>query len=331
LRLFFTHQPGLVYTVRTRETSFRKQLGFLFFGACLCGFTQIAQAESDYKLGVQAYQDQEFEQARRYWEDSTADGNISASFNLALLLSKGIGGPADTARAVNLFRRVADEGLAVGQHNLALAYYSGKGVTKDKEQARIWWERAALQGHAQAQFNLGALLWNGDGVHKDTDAAIKWIRKSSDAGNTQALAFLNTILAQQDAKQPTQPLETPNTDLDPTINTLLERAASAYQLQEYDSAYSHWKKAADLNNAIAQYQLSRLYREGWGVDQDLPRAYHFTQLSAKQNLSHAQYQLALYYIEGEQVGKNETLALYWMQLAADQGHLIAKDHLERLR
>jgi TPR repeat protein len=317
--------------VRTRKSSFRKQLGILFIGACLYSFIPVAQAETEYQLGVQAYQDQKFEQARRYWENSAADGNISASFNLALLLSKGIGGPTDIARAVNLFRRVAETGLAIGQHNLALAYYSGRGIEKDNEQARIWWERAARQEHAQAQFNLGALLWNGDGVRKDTNEAIKWFRKSSDAGNAQAQTFLDTILTQNDDKQPTQPLETPNTDPDPTINALLERAANAYQAQDYDSAYSHWKEAAELDNAIAQYQLSRLYQDGRGVDQDLPRAYHLIQLSAKQNLSQAQYQLAIYFIEGEQVTKNETLALYWMQLASDQGHLKAKDHLERLR
>ncbi len=317
--------------MQTRETNLKKQLRILFFAASLCSFTPIARAESGYELGVQAYQNQNFEQARRYWEESAAGGNISASFNLALLLSKGIGGPSDPARAVDLFRHAADAGLAIGQHKLALAYYSGRGVAKDEEQARIWWERAARQGHAQAQYNLGALLWSEDGAYQDTDAAIKWFRKSSDAGNTQASDFLETILPQQNAMQSARPLETPNTDPDPLINNLLERAASAYQLQEYENAYSHWKKAADLGNAIAQYQLSRLYREGRGVDQDFTRAYHFTQLSAKQKLSHAQYQLALYYIEGEQTGKNETLALYWMQLAADQDHLKAKDHLERLR
>ncbi len=290
----------------------------------------MAQAASDYELGVQAYQNQEFELARRYWEDSAANGNISASFNLGLLLSKGIGGLTDTVRAVTLFKRTAETGLAIGQHNLALAYYSGRGIAKDKDQARIWWERAARQGHAQAQFNLGTLLWNGDGVHKDTNEAIKWFKKSSDAGNTQARTFLDTILP-LDVKQAAQPLETPNTDPDPAINSLLERAASAHQFQEYDSAYSLWTQAADLGNAIAQFQLARLYREGWGVDQDLSRAYELIQLSAKQKLSHAQYQLALYYIKGEQVGKNETLALYWMQLAADQGNRKAEDHLERLR
>lgn len=317
--------------MRTRRATILNYFGVLLLVSGLNGYTPVAWAESDYTLGVQAYQNQQFVKARSYWEGSAAEGNISASFNLALLLSKGIGGPVDAQRAIKLFRRVAEAGLAIGQYNLALAYYSGNGVAKDNEQARIWWERAARQGHAQAQFNLGALLWNGDGVHKDASEAIKWFRKSSDGGNAQARSFLDTILQQQDISLPTEPLETANTDPDPGINALLQQAADAYQLQDFERAFSYWNEAAELNNAIAQYQLAHLYREGWGIEQDSSRAYHYTQLSAGQNLAPAQYRLALYYIKGEQVGKNETLALYWMQSAADQGHLEAKDHLERLR
>ena len=317
--------------MRTRRASILDFFGVLLLVSGLIGYTHIAWAESDYALGVKAYQNQQFEKARSYWEESAAEGNISASFNLALLLSKGIGGPVDAEGAIKLFRRVAEAGLAIGQYNLALAYYSGNGVAKDNEQARIWWERAARQGHAQAQFNLGALLWNGDGVHKDASEAIKWFRKSSDGGNAQARSFLDTILQQQDVSLPTQPLETSNTDPDPAINALLQKAAEAYLLQDFERAFSYWSEAAALNNAIAQYQLARLYNEGRGVEQDSARAYRYTQLSAGQNLAPAQYRLALYYIKGEQVGKNETLALYWMQSAADQGYLEAKDHLERLR
>ncbi len=317
--------------MRTCKASALKYIGITLLISGVSSYVPRAWAESDYELGVRAYQEQQFEKARDYWEDSTLDGNISASFNLGLLLSKGIGGPVDAERAVRLFRRVAEAGLAIGQHNLALAYYSGRGIAKDNEQARAWWERAARQGHAQAQFNLGALLWNGDGVHKKPSEAIKWFRKSSDAGNAQARAFLDTILQQQSIDSPIQPLETPTTDPDPRISALLEQAANAYELQDFEAAFSHWSEAADQGNAIAQYELARLYRHGRGIDQDLSRAYQYTQRSADQNLSHAQYQIALYYLEGQQVSKNETLALFWMQSAADQGHLKAKDYIERLR
>jgi TPR repeat protein len=317
--------------VQTAKTIIRKYLGLLLVACSLCSFNQTAQAESGYELGVQAYQNKQFEQARNYWEESAADGNLSASFNLGLLLSKGIGGPVDAKRAVRLFRRVAEAGLAIGQHNLALAYYSGNGIVKDNEQARIWWERAARQGHTTAQFNLGALLWNGDGVYKDPNEAAKWFRKASDAGNLQARTFLDTIMKQEVVSSPLEPLDTPTTDPNPVISALLEKAANAYQLQDFEIAFSLWNEAAELKNAIAQYQLARLYREGWGTSQDLSRAYQYTERSARQNLAQAQYRLALYYLEGEQIGKNDTLALYWMQSAADQGHIKAKDYLERLR
>jgi len=317
--------------VHTRKITLPRLLSALFLTFSLSIANQPAQAETDYKLGVQAYQGKRFEKAREYWEDSAADGNLSASFNLALLLSKGIGGPVDAERAVSLFRRVADAGLAIGQYNLGLAYYSGQGVAKDNGQAQIWWERAARQNHAQAQFNLGALLWNGEGVQNNAGEAIKWFRKSSDAGNVQAREFLDKILEENNRDTPGAPLETSTSDANPEISALLQQAADAYQRRDYERAFSNWNKAANLGNAVAQYELARLYRQGWGTEMDLSLAFEKNQRSAQQNLPQAQFQLAQDYLKGEQIDKNETLALYWMQSAADQGHVKAKDYLERLR
>lgn len=302
----------------------------LFVGILLLA-SPLVVANSSYELGVEAYQNKQYEKARSYWEDSAADGNLSAAFNLGLLLSKGIGGEQEPERAVALFRHVADSGLAIGQYNLALAYYSGKGIGKDNGQARVWWERAARQGHTQAQFNLGALLWNGDGVEREAGEAVKWFRKASDAGNAQASAFLDSILEHADNASPTEPLDTPDTDSDPAISALLQQAARAYNAEDYAAAFESWQQAARLNNAVAQYQLARLYREGWGINQDPASAFSYTEKSALQGLPQAQYRLAQYHLQGDQVEKNETLALYWIQSAADQGHIQAKDHLERLR
>ncbi len=260
-----------------------------------------ALADTSYELGVQAYENGDYAQARAYWEDSTEEGNMSATFNLGLLLSKGIGGEREPERAAALFRRVAEAGLAIGQHNLALAYYSGNGIDKNTEQARIWWERAARQGHVQAQFNLGALLWNGDGVPRDAGEAVKWFRKASDAGHAQAGEFLESILEQADQAQAAEPLDTPQSDPDPTISALLQQAAKAYNAEQYDEAFEAWRQASGLGNAIAQYQLARLYEAGLGVDQDPAIAYSYIEKSAQQRLPQAQYRLARYYLEGDQV------------------------------
>lgn len=293
--------------------------------------SQAASAQSDYQLGLDAYQNKNFPKARAYWENSAADDNLSAIFNLGILLSKGIGGRADPERAANLFRRSGDAGLAMGQHNLALAYYTGNGVREDKERAQIWWERAAKQGHTKAQFNLGVMLWNGDGVPKQSDEAAKWFRKASNAGDAQAQAFLEAIFDQSSTLARSKPEAQSDSPTQATITSILANADVAFQKKDYTAARSQWEQASKLGSARAAFRLAHLYREGLGVSQNLSQAFEYTERSAKTGLAQAQYLLAKYYFDGTQAVKNETLALYWMQSAADNNHIKAKDYLEQAR
>lgn len=289
-------------------------------------------AASNYELGVAAYQNKQFEKAREHWEDSASEGNISAIFNLGILLSKGVGGAADLERAAALFKRAGDAGLAMGQHNLALAYYAGKGVLKDHKQAKFWWERAARQGHTQAQFNLGALLWNGDGIAKDSNQAVIWFRQASNAGHIQARTFLDTIFDQTEFAIAAETADNaPPKDLDPKLSSALNSAGEAYTQKDYTEAFSQWNDAANMGDADAQYQVARLYQQGQGIKQDSAKAFEFIQLSASNGQAQAQYELAQYYLQGNMVDKNDTLALYWMQSAADNKHIKARDYLEQLR
>ena len=298
----------------------------------MLGFSSLTLAASDYEQGVTAYQNSDYEQARKYWERATADGNMSAAYNLGIILSRGLGGTADPERAVSLFRVAADAGIAVAQHNLALAYYAGNGVEKNNAQASIWWERAARHGHVQAQYNLGALLWNGEGIKKNEAEAIKLFRKASDAGNLQAQAFLDSILEQSDAQMQQERLDGPGaSDPDPRINQRLIAAREAYLEQDYSVAHDQWKQASDAGNLFATYQLSYLYQAGLGVSADAQMSLQLLQQSANNGLAQAQYELAQHYLEGDIVNKNETLALYWMQSAADSKHIKAKDYIEQLR
>ena len=293
--------------------------------------SQALWAQTDYQQGLDAYQNKNFQKARAHWENSAADDNLSAIFNLGILLSKGVGGQADPERAANLFRRAGDAGLAMGQHNLALAYYTGNGVREDKERAQIWWERAAKQGHTKAQFNLGVLLWNGDGVSKQPDEAAKWFRKASNAGDAQARAFLETIFDQANALASSDPEAQSDSPTQATITSMLANADVAFQNKDYPVARTQWEQATELGSARAAFRLAHLYREGLGVAQSSSQAFEYTQQSAKSGLAQAQYLLANHYLDGTQAAKNETLALYWMQSAADNDHIKAKDYLEQAR
>jgi TPR repeat protein len=95
----------------------------------------------------------------------------------------------DYAKAIALWRPLADSGLAAAQYRIGVMYAEGKGVATSDAEAALWFERAAVQGDAAAQYDLGASYAEGVGVRKDAVTAAKWFRRAADQGF--ALAQLN--------------------------------------------------------------------------------------------------------------------------------------------
>jgi hypothetical protein len=72
----------------------------------------------------------------------------------------------DWAKAVQWYRKAAEQGHVGAQYNLGVCYEHGKGVHKDAGQTTEWYRKAADLGHVQAQCNLGACYARGEGVCK---------------------------------------------------------------------------------------------------------------------------------------------------------------------
>lgn len=91
------------------------------------------------------------------------------------------------------------------------------------------------------------------------------------------------------------------------------------------SAHVDWyRKAADAENAEAQYALAELYLKGDGVGRDYRVAAQlFRRAAEKGNLARAQYALGLLYQRGLGVPKNDVEAVLWWQKAADQSFMPA--------
>ena len=68
----------------------------------------------------------------------------------------------------------AKQGKPLAQFNLGLMYYKGRGTAQDYTKAVNWWRRAAEQDFAEALNNLGMMYGNGDGVAQDYVQAHKW-------------------------------------------------------------------------------------------------------------------------------------------------------------
>ena len=79
-----------------------------------------------------------------------------AIHNLGNYYDKGRNGyPQDYSKALELWHRAGELGLAKSYNNVGYAYSNGEGVEVDVEKATHYYELAAMGGNAQARFNLG--------------------------------------------------------------------------------------------------------------------------------------------------------------------------------
>jgi len=97
---------------------------------------------------------------------------------------------ADYARAVEIWRPLAENGDADAEFNLGQAYRLGRGVKIDLGSAQTWLERAASQDHLDAQTTLGLLLF-GNGNQAE---GAKWLKQAAEKGESRALLIFGTAL-----------------------------------------------------------------------------------------------------------------------------------------
>jgi TPR repeat protein len=97
---------------------------------------------------------------------------------------------ADYARAVAIWRPLAEGGDADAAFNLGQAYRLGRGVKIDLGAAQTWLEGAATQGHVDAQTTLGLLLF-GNGNQAE---GARWLKQAAEKGEARAMLVYGTAL-----------------------------------------------------------------------------------------------------------------------------------------
>ena len=80
----------------------------------------------------------------------------------------------DTQRAIEIWRRLSDEGDAVAACNIGVVYQRGEGVGRDPGVAMRWYRVAAERDDAEAQYRLGLMYLRGDGVVANAEEAHRW-------------------------------------------------------------------------------------------------------------------------------------------------------------
>ena len=97
-----------------------------------------------------------------------------------------------------------------------------------------------------------------------------------------------------------------------------------------DQAVDWFERAAQKNQENALARLGLMYLEGNGVKQDFKKAYRYLQDAANAGASVAQYFLGLMYEQGTGIRTNTKLAKQWYSKAAGGGYYQAKKRLAAL-
>jgi len=125
--------------------------------------------------GSAAYQAKDYAKAIALWKPLADSGVAVAQQHIGVMYAEGKGVPQNDVEAAKWFAKAAEQGDPLAQYDLGASFAQGLGVKQDFALAAKWFQRAAAQGMAIAQLNLGLLYASGSGVPKDPVEAMKWI------------------------------------------------------------------------------------------------------------------------------------------------------------
>ena len=90
-------------------------------------------------------------------------------------------------------------------------------------------------------------------------------------------------------------------------------------LQDYAAALKGFRLAADQGLPAAQSNLGHMYSKAQGVPQNYAEALRWYRLAANKGLAEAQHNLGFMYAVGRGVSKDLVSAYMWFSLSASQG------------
>ena len=219
-----------------------------------------------------------YEEAVKWYKKAIENNSIEALISLALLYERGNGVNQSYEEAAKLYSSAANLGNYEAKCNLAKLYALGKGVEKSKdevlrlldgyvdrekelyligrifyegveveksyEEAVNWWNLAVEKGCIDAEYMLGFCFEKGQGVELSYVEALKWYLKVAE--NKYA------------------------TDAHNKVGFFYENGLGVEQ--SYEEAIKWYRKAINVGNKNAMFNLATCYRYGRGVERSYSNA-----------------------------------------------------------
>lgn len=226
-------------------------------------------------------------------------GDVQAAVRTAEFFKRGEGVRQDGAQAAEWYRKAALAGDAGAAYELAELYITGDILPKDEAEALVYLRLAAQADEPRAQRELARFYEEGlGGVEKHRGEALLWRFFAVQNGDRES------VLALEKAQKDQPELYAQIKALEENLTAAREgsaaariRAGLAYRtgnsvLQNNEEAARLFTLAWEENKqAQAAYELSEMYRNGVGVEQDANKAAALMGQAAQLAYPAAQYAL----------------------------------------
>lgn len=303
-----------------------------------------SQALRALRNGLQAFDNGQFEKAKRFYEEASAKGDITAVHNLGTMYLFGQGIQRDAQKALECFLFCARNGVAPSMGQLGYMYMYGKGVKQDYGVAKRWFLRASDVGNdAYSQFQLGSMYLEGINTPVNTRKGFYWLCKSVEGNYLPAIYNLGVLFMTgvpdfpQDLNAAVSLFEhAAEFGDDPyaqnNLGILYARGEGGLP-QSYLKGATYFTMAAKKEITEAQFNLGECYANGLGVERDLTIAAEYYYLATKTGDNNsAEFRLAQLFLQSEATFKQDlSMALYWFGRSAQHKNKLALANYHALK
>jgi TPR repeat protein len=253
-------------------------------------------------------------------------GDAAAQFQLGRDYEDGKGVAQDDAKAVEWFRKAAEQKNPQGQNSLGAMYADGRGVEQNKQEAVRWYRMAAKNGLPEGFYNLAISYFNAEGVNENLHLAYVYMAIAAAKGEPEALQALRHIS------------ESLQNQLGEAKLELAQRYEEGEDVPEdYSAAAKIYEDVAetgsksDSSHSTAEYKLCQYYASGKGVQQDQAAAKSHCEIAANEGDASAAIDLGHMAESGMAGNINLKEAESWFRKAANDAEEAAYLELGKLK
>ena len=260
-------------------------------------------ADALFFLGMNAIDNGDLEQARKYADSAIELGNMAGKFILGEISEQeDLGNSEELYKAgFKALKEKVEQGDLHYSNVLGYAYRFGIGTEENIKQAIKVFTPSAEQGNAISLGHLSELYLEQDKIEKAKPLMLKAAEKNNDvaqynlgysiyeAGSEESLYWLNRAAENNNLQA-------------------IMYLASYYHNQDIKKAIYYYQKGAELNDSQAMLELSYLYENGEGIEKDDKKAVELLEEAFRLQNLEAMNELSIRYLEGRGVERNYEMA-----------------------